>query len=308
MLDSGDTETRARAENVFFEERVDPDRQAPYEASLAMAGAGYEDWREAHGEYLAGAVTIDLPETFLARNRAAALRPAVWSELGEKQVLVRVECLDHVLTHTKVGSLADIAHNLAVYKGDAKDDRIAKGDAKALLEEMCRSLNTNPYAVRPRFAAFAQELEEDIDAPDWANRLRDRLGLAHFPKKDRTGPWPVALMRYTVGEVADRARRAGAELPLTVPTVLDDMPYEIFHPAPREADYGRTLHLSDNSGCDRLASEVLHLRIDYTPTHIWKVGAITTRADVTPERLAQLRETHLFCLRYTSERDDFGKL
>lgn len=299
---------KARAENIFFEERVDPDRQGPYEASLAMADATYEDWLGAHRDYLEGAVTTALPETFLTRNRAAALQPAVWSELGKEQFLVRVECLDYVLTHTKANSLDDLAYRLGVYKGEIKDDRFTQGDAKALLEEVCWSLNTNPYAVRPRFAAFAQELEDDIEAPDWANRLRDRLGLAHYPPKNRSGPWPVVLMRYKVGEVEDRARRAGADLPLTVPTVLDDMPYEIFHPAPRQADYGRTLHLGDNSGCDRLASEVLHLRIDYAPTHIWKVGAITTRVDIAPERLAQLRETHLFCLRYTSERDDFGKL
>lgn len=315
LAGSPDRVKSAHAENMLLDERVDPNRQSAYESSLPATAAdwtgdtdtAYQTWIEAHADYLAGAVTVDLPETFLACNQAASLSPTVTSRLGEDQVLVRVECLDHALTHTKVGTLADLAHGLAVYRGEIKDERMGQADAKALLEEVCRSLNTNPYAVRPRFAAFAQELDEDIAAADWADRLRDRLGLAHYPPKQRTGPWPVILMRYKVREVANRARRAGAGHALTVPTVLDDRPYEIFHPAPCGADYGRTLHLGDNSNCDRLASEVLHLRIDYSPSHIWKIGAIRTRADISDDRLAQLRETHLFCLCYSSGRDDFGR-
>ena len=305
---SGDAALCACAENVHLDERVESDRGTGYQTALGRFDPTMESWREAHGEYLAGAVTVDLPETFQTINRKASLPPAVWSDLGRDQVLVRVECLDHVLTHSIVPSLADLAEALAIYTGERRHDHVSQGDAKALLDKMCRSLNTNPYANRPRFAAFAQELDPDIAAPDWANRLRDRLGLAHFPAKARSGPWPVALMRYTVGEAADRALRLGADHPIVVPTVLDDQPYEIFHPAPEEANFGRTLHLGDNRDCEDLASEVLHLRIDYAPTHIWKVGAITTRADISPDRLIQMRKTHIECLQLTTDRFDFGTL
>jgi hypothetical protein len=94
----------------------------------------------------------------------------------------------------------------------------------------------------------------------------------------------------------------------SVPTVLDAEPYEIFHPSPREQNYGRTLDLAGAGDCDRLASEVLHLRIDYAPSNLWKVGAITTRADTSSERLARLRSDHLACLQLLSDRDDFGIL
>lgn len=308
LLTSGDAVLRAYAENVYFDERIGSDRQAGYETSLSDFAPTIDDWREAHGEYLAGAVTVDLPETFLTINGKAALPPAVWSELGSGQVLVRIESLDHMLTHTKLGSLDDLENARALFTGERRDDRVSQDDAKALLEMMCRSLNTNPYANRPRFAAFAQELEADINAPDWANRLRDRLGLAHFPSKTKSGPWPVALMRYTVKEVAKRATHLRANHPLTVPTVLDDQPYEIFHPAPEEANYGRTLHLGDNHDCAGLASEVLHPRIDYLPHHIWKIGAITTRADLSQERLVEMRKTHIECLQLTTERFDFGTI
>jgi hypothetical protein len=73
-------------------------------------------------------------------------------------------------------------------------------------------------------------------------------------------------------------------------------------------NYGRTLNLAGAGDCNQLASEVLHLRIDYNPGHIWKVGAITGRADVSPPRLTALRNDHLVCLQLQSNRDDFGVL
>jgi hypothetical protein len=308
LLSSCDVVRRAHAENVLMEQRVGADRQARYEAGFPPSAPTDRAWRKSHGDYLQSAVFLDLPETFLAPNAEAALPPAVTSTLGDRQVLVRVESLDYVLTHTKVNSIDSLMTLLTIYKGDDKHDRIDPGDAKALLAEVCRSLNENPYAVRPRFGAFAQELEGDIDRPDWAERLRDRLGLAHFPPAGKYGPHPVALMRYTVADVMDRARRVGAVHPLTVPTVLDGEPYEVFHPSPRGENYGRTLNLAGTGNCDRLASELLHLRIDYQPTHIWKVGAITTRAALPAEKLVRLRADHLFCLQMLSGRDDFGKL
>lgn len=308
MLVSGDVVLRARAENFRFEERVSQGRQAHYETQHEPTGSTYEDWLESHQDYLQGLVYTELPETFLSVNVDAALPAAVTSELGEGQYLIRVESLDYALGETKIGSLADLENILAVYNNQRRDSNISAGDAKASLQEVCHSLNHNPFAVRPRFAAFAQELSEDIDAPDWPLRLRDRLGLAHLPPTNAYGPHPVVLMRYTVGEVAAHARNLAADHPLAVPTVLDAEPYEIFHPSPQQQNYGRTLNLAGAGDCDRLASEVLHLRMDYTPKHIWKVGAITARADASPGRLARLRSDHLTCLQLLSNRDDFGIL
>ena len=308
MLESDDIVLRARAENFRFEERMSQERQANYEAKHGPAGPTYEDWLGSHQDYLQELVYIGLPETFLAVNIDAALPAAVTSELGEEQVLIRVESLDYALKETKAGSLTNLENTLAIYQNKRHDSNVTAGDAKASLQDVCRSLNHNPFAIRPRFAAFAQELSEDIDATDWPLRLRDRLGLAHLPPTGVFGPYPVVLMRYTVGEVAAHARKLAANHPLAVPTVLDAEPYEIFHPSPRGQNYGRTLNLAGVGDCDRLASEVLHLRIDYAPGHIWKVGAITARADTSPERLARLRSDHLACLQLLSNRDDFGTL
>jgi hypothetical protein len=304
---SGDAVLAARAENFRFEERVASSRLDRYETSFAPSGGTYDDWLASHSDYLNAAIYAELPETFSATNRDAALPAAVSSSLGQEQFLIRIESLDYALGDLGL-SLPDLDHNLAVYGGSRPDPAIAAGDAKAFLQKVCDSLNRNPFAVRPRFAAFAQELEADIAATDWTTRLRDRLGLAHLPPTGRYGPHPVALMRYKVKEVAGRAKTLNADFPLAVPTVLDAEPYEIFHPSPKDLNYGRTLNLAGAGDCDQLASEVLHLRLDYSPGHIWKVGAITGRADVSPSRLIALRSDHLVCVQLQSNRDDFGVL
>jgi hypothetical protein len=306
LLRSGDPVLAARAENFRFEERVGTARQAQYETEHEPATATYEDWLESHADYLADSVYTERPETFLAINSDAALPGTVRSPLGEEQVLIRIESLDYALGEARI-SLADIENNLAVYKG-RRDPSLTASDAKALLQKVCSLLNRNPNAVRPRFAAFAQELEADIEDAAWTTRLRDRLGLAHLPSTPRYGPHPVILMRYTVREVAARALAVGVESPLAVPTVLDAEPWEIFHPSPKELNFGRTLNLAGVGNCDELASEVVHLRIDYAPAHIWKVGAITTPAEVGPARLQTLRGDHLAYLQLQSGREDFGVL
>jgi hypothetical protein len=308
LLASADVVLRAKAENFRFEERVSAARQGEYEANHGPVTADYEHWLESHGDYLAGFIydSKKLPETFLAINADAALPAAVSSPLGQEQVLIRIESLDYALGEAGI-SLPELEDSLAIYQG-RPDPNVTVGEAKAFLQKVCNSLNRNPNAVRPRFAAFAQELESDIEAADWTTRLRDRLGLAHLPPTGSYGPHPVILMRYKVRDVTARARTLGASFPLAVPTVLDAEPYEIFHPSPKELNFGRTLNLVGGGDCDQLASEVLHLRIDYAPSHIWKVGAMTTRADVSPARLANLRSDHVTCLQLQSKRDDFGVL
>lgn len=311
LLKHDDIMLRARAENFRFEERVSQTRQISYETKHGPVSSNYEDWLESHKDYLEDSIYKAVPETFSSVNSTASLPSAVTSELGEDQELIRIESLDYALRETKVRSLTDLENILAVYQGLRSDLSLTPGDAKAALQEVCRSFNQNPYAVRPRFAAFSQELKEDINALDWPIRLRDRLGLAHLPPTNAFGPHPVVLMRYSVKEVVKRARTLSAEHSLVVPTVLDSEPYEIFHPAPQEQNFGRTLNLAGyeaEDAQDHLASEVLHLRIDYNPNHIWKVGMITRYADTSPARLETLRSDHLACLQLLSNRDDFGIL
>lgn len=308
MLVSTDLFHQARAENFLWDERGEGPRQAHYEDAIDqwLDEATYKRWLRVHQDYLAEHVTIENPITFQDVNVGAGLSPKVWSDMGEDQILMRIECLDWAVNTIKLESLATLKSALEIFVSKKPTEMVSVADAKAVLTKLCESLNTSPNAVRPRFAAFAQELDEEIAADDWPDRLRDRLGLAHYPRNGAVR-WPVALMAYTVKDVCEGVDQTAAPQLLTVPTPLDDMPYEIFHPAPKGMNFGRTLHLGDNGECDKLASEVLHPRFNYAANHILKIGEISTPADVPPEKLAKLREWHIFCLRWHNEdRQDFG--
>lgn len=182
--------------------------------------------------------------------------------------------------------------------------------ARQFLENFCEQWNTSVRTDhRPTFAAFFGDVEEDVEAIDWPNRLRDRLGLSHYNVLgDRTPPKPVALLRYRVKEVlAAGSDQDGASF--AVPTVLDGELNTHFFPAPREVLYGRSLDLNPDPECERLVAEVLHRRIEYRPEHILKVGKITSPLPPfqTGTAFARLRNGHRFCLRYESGREDFGE-
>ena len=95
------------------------------------AAADYASWCEHHADHLAEFIRIDLPETFLAINRTAALPAAVSSERGAGQTLVRVEALAPALEGGDFGHVDDAAKMLADYIGGNDD---ARGNAKSYLE------------------------------------------------------------------------------------------------------------------------------------------------------------------------------
>jgi hypothetical protein len=109
---------------------------------------------------------------------------------------------------------------------------------------------------RPAFAAFRAEVLDDLAEPDWANRLRDRLGLAQYDCSD--GSVPVALMEYTVGEAAAAAQAAGSACFATAPTVVDSKPWPYFFPAPAGLTCGRAMALFEVENGEGLLAELLH--------------------------------------------------
>ncbi|MBF0325252.1 MAG: hypothetical protein HQL42_09275 [Alphaproteobacteria bacterium] len=311
LRESGDPVQQAHGDNFAFEERVGQARQAGYEEGFAPVSADIEDLIDSHMSYLEGRVYVGkdrdvAPDTFQDINADAALPSAVGSPLGEEQWLVRVESLDFAMKHGLISSLDEIDAALRVVAADKPDGELTPAGAAGVLDKVVAALNINPHSYRPRFAAFLDEVQAEAKAADWANALRDRLGLVHHQPTAEHGPLPVALMRYKVEEVVTQARRQGAAHPFAVPTVLDAEMWEVFHPAPRQADYGRTLHLAGDVECEHKTSEVLALRIDYKRTHLWKVGAVTSRRKPDGTELTELRQQHLLCLQYLNDRNDFG--
>lgn len=114
-------------------------------------------------------------------------------------------------------------------------------------------------------------------------------------------------MRYRVAEVLEVA--SDDDLPaFAIPTVLDGELNSHFFPSPKNANYGRTMNLEPDENCQRLVSEILHRRIDYRPEHLDRFGWISKPLPpcFAGDAFARRRDEHLFCLRYESDRNNFG--
>jgi hypothetical protein len=179
--------------------------------------------------------------------------------------------------------------------------------ARDFLMLFCRRWNENARSQdRPSFVAFYGELQEDVEADDWPHRVRNRLGLAHYGPPASRPRIPVALMKYPVHEILDAA---GGAPSFAWPTVLDGPLNSHFFPAPGAGlTFGRTLALEPDPECESLVAELLHRRMDYRPEHLYRVGFVDR--PIPPHQrgpaFAELRNAHLFCLRYESGREDFG--
>jgi hypothetical protein len=278
-----DVRERACVDNIWFEERVGANRLAAYEAELAAATTS-RALRDGHSRYWKTfVVTDDVPHSFMDDMEPADLGSAT---LDEYQRIVRVESLDRPLKS---------------WGGDfeALQNALVNRDT-ALLQGFLDVWN-EARDHRPAFAAWRDEVVAETEADDWADRLRNRMGLAHF--RAAMEPLPVALMEYTVRDV--KAEAAVVSAMFTSPTVLDTEPWPQFFPAPRDIPYGRAMALAPIGDENQLLAEMLHTRLTYKPHHIRKLGLIA--APYREHDLRELRNTHLLALRIASGRDDFGE-
>jgi hypothetical protein len=275
---------RAEADNLWFEERVSAERRRAFEAA-ATDVRDPATFKRRHIDYFRDFVATDrVPHTFTAEYNPADLGP-----IDEDQRIVRLESLTTPLRAQSL-TLAQLQEAAANGWNDVID---------GFLDEWNRSRDH-----RPAFAAFRGEVFGEVtDDAEWANRLRDRLGLAHY---DCTkGPEPVALMGYTVREVLRQAARAGPGCTFTSPTVLDTGPWPYFYPAPAQIRCGRTMSLFQVKDDSELFCEILHVRLTFRRQHIVRLGEITR--PVPDFDLKALRNHHLLALQIASGRDDFGE-
>jgi len=140
-------------------------------------------------------------------------------------------------------------------------------------------------------APFA-EVEDVLKQPDWANRLRDALGLGHV-RLWAGNPMTMVLMQYNLVRV--HSAHIGEPAWAASPTVLDDVPRQMpnpcFFPAPKTVSkdgYGYTVDLAATGPTYR--KEFLHGHIAYTLDDIRRIGEVTT--DVPPSRIADARKDH----------------
>ena len=299
-----DGEERAQIENFLLDERLAPEGQARYNHHLGNKPiASLNEWQRRHNtNYVKKELQLDRgrtsrPWTFRPENDFNRLR-----QIKPELYLVRVE---------------DAAWPCSLIPGaspeiiQAKIDAFAKGDdaARVYLERFAEAWNLE-RDQRPQYATTLLEVEDilDEDGPDWAERLRDRLGLGDYDPGVGGEPVAIFLMRYTVSEVIAALEGQGHP---AVPTVLDGKMSQFFYPSPKPADgcgqspYGHTLNLSpvDAENDYRMGVELLHPLLDYKPEHFYRVGYIKQPVAMPLERA---RSFHLPWLRLQYDREDFG--
>ena len=138
------------------------------------------------------------------------------------------------------------------------------------------------------------------DPADWADKLRDRFGLAHHNPSAPAGI-AVLVLRYPIRDVlrvrsTDRSSRL-----LVVPNVLDGPHSPAFCPAPQGSVEGHTIELSSRYNLPR--REVVHPPVDFRARHVLRVGDI--RRPV-PADLATARGLHLVYLQERCTRPDYA--
>lgn len=279
-------EERAAGDNFWFEERVSPTRQQVFERE-ASGALDSEGLRKRHADYWGDFVRVDdeIPHTFLAD-----LEPVDLGTIDETQKIVRIEGLTRPLDKRGLNF-------------DDLREAIEK-DETAVVDGFLKTWNNSSVRDwRPLFAAFKDEVLEELAEEDWPCRMRDRLGLAHYDCAD--GPIPVALMEYSVGEIMEAANAAGVSCAFTVPTVLDSGPWPYFFPAPPELSCGRAMSLFEVADDEALLAEMLHFRLTYRRDHIARLGEIRTPPPGIG--LAALRNHHLTALQMASGRYDYGE-
>ena len=238
-----------------------------------------------------------LPWTFRRENEFNRLR-----QIEPRLYLVRVE---------RAAWPCSLVNNTSPEFVRTQIDAFGKGDgnARAFLERLLTVWNEE-RDQRPLFATTELEVEDILaDATgDWADRLRNRLGLGHYDPAF-LGPVDIFLMRYTVEEVI-QALENNMGHP-AIPTVLDGGFSQYFFPTPipaptcGETPYGHTLNLGleDSESDYQMGIELLHPRIDYKPEHLYRVGVIQQPLAMPFERA---RSFHLPWLRLQYDREDFG--
>jgi hypothetical protein len=155
--------------------------------------------------------------------------------------------------------------------------------------------------IRPVYATFWQDQRDlfESDRPDWADILRDRLGLLHLAPVFGV-EIPVLVFRYPVSEVPRHAQlREGR--PLAAPTVLDGELCEAFCPAPKGETCGRVVDLS--APFEEPSREIVHPFFPYRVEHLFRVGIVRRPL---PSSLREARKAHLLAVQTLCSRPDYG--
>ncbi|HEX8648344.1 MAG TPA: hypothetical protein VF715_15735 [Thermoleophilaceae bacterium] len=296
------------ARNAVLDERVTAARAADYAAS--GAAEDHRDsaaWRDAHNRYLTRHVALpwanSLPPMSPRHDAevAATFRPGAGDDAGPSNDLL-------LLRMVRFPRSVDVPVNYSGFAAALRRVAGAPSPVRADIDTVNAGLHLwdsgRASTLAPRWAGLWMEARELFgddpgqDDPQWANRLRSRLGLSHRPVPV---PVEVVLFRYYVRDLPSAAWSGNRRL-VTAPSLLDGWLYPYFCPAPPELDTGRAVNLEALG--DAPNREYLHAPIQHTAANVFRVGTID--AD-PPAELSDARRVHLDRVRAVSRRSDYGR-
>ncbi len=312
--DPGSGQPRLEARNFLLDPGVSGERGESYGEAGAKDGfKGSGGWLLHHGDYLAKQVYLRRPRGAATPKRLDPDRPEGCPEtFRHDDNFTEFGAVDkglHLLRVLDLGAMLKLMQQLLgavvaegrVVEAAAEVTRHwpevdkAAAEARSLLEGMLGTWN-GISDLRPAYASFFAEHASLLgDAPEaaggaWADRLRDRLGLAHLDPTQR-GPIHIMVFRYPVTRVPTRLRLRGRR-PLATPTVLDSRWSKAFCPAPPDHHCGRVVDLA--AELNEPASEVVHPHFDLDVKDLFRVGQVTKEV---PGDLWEARQAHLLWLR-----------
>jgi len=230
---------RAVGYNFFWDRRIGAERAASFEKSLSLPVVDSEEEfceavRRYHKSHVEWNVEEQPCEFFQSAN------DCVGSEYlpTERTVLVRMVDIKFALKKSGL-TLEQLKNALPLHHGAAANeasDNIAC--ARSFLKKFVKTWND--YKQRPpAFAGFADDVEVELGKPDWSDQLRRRFGLGQMRVPARGTSIPVMLLRYSVADVLNAAKKHGVTATaIRVPrhqSRISSVPPEVPSPASEHA-------------------------------------------------------------------------
>lgn len=293
--------------NFLLDEAIAEARADSYAAEGAAARhADLAFWTSRHEDYLTQRVRLKQPPVGPPGTLNPA-RPEVCPETFRFPEAFSFAAAKTDLYLLRVVNARNLARDAVVAEADLLGwarEVLASGDRESTAGHALAAAVgrwSSQLDLRPVYATFWEDHRDlfEKDRPDWADALRDRLGLLHLSPRLR-GEIPVLVFQYKVSEVPRHVEVRDGR-PLAAPTVLDGDLCEAFCPAPRGETCGRVVDLS--APFDEPSREVVHPFFPYRVEHLYRVG--TVRRPVPP-LLREARKTHLLAVQALCSRPDYG--
>lgn len=295
------------ARNFLLDEGVTIARFNSYQvAGGVREHADYGEWKLAHEKYLKRQVRL-----IVDQRPSLSLNPDDEQECPETFRFIEAnspfQYSDGNLELLRVVELPFVADTAGVPPAEVKllaQTVVASSDPH-LPERQAFDDILDAWSLhidhRPVYSGYWEDLDDLFgntpteDGPDWANRLRDRLGLVHLAPGLRGAhglPLDILVFRYPILSIPRLRNSTAEQRPLVPPTVLDSAHSAAFCPAPAGQSTGHAVDLSLEKPICR---EVLHPVMEFCAEQLWRVGQVTKNVDM--QQLIEARRWHLLVLR-----------